>query len=181
VRILFISDVYFPRVNGVSTSLQTFKRGLESLGHEVFMLVPDYGDGGVDVPGIFRVAARGVLFDPEDRMMKRGGVLALEGTLKSLHIDVIHIHTPFVAHYVGVSMARRLRLPCVESYHTFFEEYLYHYVPLLPSAWLRSLARRFSRSQCNAVDAVVVPSTPMRDVLVGYGVKTNMVTLPTGL
>ena len=32
MNILMISDVYFPRVNGVSTSIQTFRRQLERLG-----------------------------------------------------------------------------------------------------------------------------------------------------
>ena len=43
MRILFITDVFFPRVNGVSTSLQTFWRELEALGHEVKIIAPDYG------------------------------------------------------------------------------------------------------------------------------------------
>ena len=34
MRILMISDVYFPRINGVSTSIQTFRRGLHAAGHE---------------------------------------------------------------------------------------------------------------------------------------------------
>jgi glycosyltransferase involved in cell wall biosynthesis len=69
----------------------------------------------------------------------------------------------------------------VETYHTFFEEYLFHYVPFLPRAWLRAAARRFSRTQGNSVHALVVPSTAMRDVLTGYGVRTPMHVLPTGI
>ena len=33
MKLLMISDVYFPRVNGVSTSIQTFRRELAALGH----------------------------------------------------------------------------------------------------------------------------------------------------
>ena len=32
MRILMVSDVYFPRVNGVSTSIETFRRTLAELG-----------------------------------------------------------------------------------------------------------------------------------------------------
>jgi hypothetical protein len=38
MRILKISDVFFPRVNGVSTSIETFRRDLVALGHEVVLL-----------------------------------------------------------------------------------------------------------------------------------------------
>jgi hypothetical protein len=37
-----ISNVYFPRVNGVSTSIQTFRNELQSLGHEITLVAPHY-------------------------------------------------------------------------------------------------------------------------------------------
>ena len=71
-------------------------------------------------------------------------------------------------------LADRLGLPRVETYHTFFEEYLFHYVPFVPRRWMRALARRFSRTQCNSLDAVVVPSLPMHAVLREYGVTVPL-------
>lgn len=181
MRILFISDVFFPRVNGVSTSLQTFWREVERLGHEVKIIAPDYGQEEVRDSCLIRIPARAVMFDPEDRMMHKRRILDLGGELRRQDFDLIHIQTPFVAHYAGVTLSRRLNVPRIETYHTFFEEYLFHYVPFLPQPWLRYAARRFSRAQCNEVDAVVVPSTAMRDVLAGYGVTTHMEVLPTGI
>ncbi len=42
MRVLMISDVYFPRINGVSTSIQTFRRGLHAIGHETVLIAPEY-------------------------------------------------------------------------------------------------------------------------------------------
>ena len=95
--------------------------------------------------------------------------------------DLVHIQTPFIAHYSGVSLARRLGVPALESYHTFFEQYLDKYVPLIPSAWLRLAARKFSAAQCNDVDALVVPSNAMLEVLKRYGVRTPAAVIPTGI
>jgi glycosyltransferase involved in cell wall biosynthesis len=181
MRILFISDVYFPRVNGVSTSIRTFMRALGRLGHEVTLIAPDYGDNGPADPRVIRIPARVVPFDPEDRFMQRDAIRARTDALRAQGFDVVHVHTPFVAHYAGLALARALGVPVIESYHTFFEEYLFHYVPLVPRAWMRALARRFSRAQCNDVDAVVVPSRPMREVLEGYGIRTRMEIIPTGM
>ena len=181
MRILFITDVFFPRVNGVSTSLQTFWRELEALGHEVTIIAPEYGQQTRRAPSVIRIPARVVMFDPEDRMMHRRRIFDLGGDLRRQNFDLIHIQTPFVAHYAGVSLSRRLNIPRIETYHTFFEEYLFHYVPFLPKPWLRFAARHFSRAQCNEVDAVVVPSTAMRDVLATYGVRSHMEVLPTGI
>ncbi len=175
-----ISDVYFPRVNGVSTSISVFRRELTRLGHEVTLIAPDY-PGAVPEPGILRIPSRYLFIDPEDRIMGVRPLLALTGQLRAAQYDLVHIQTPFLAHWLGVRLARRLGLPTVETYHTFFEEYLYCYVSWLPREWLRGLARRVTRSQCNAVDAVVVPSSAMGEVLRRYGVTTRAAVLPTGI
>ena len=123
--------------------------------------------------------------DPEDRILRPGRIMALltagDAGLARRGFDLLHIQTPFVAHYTGLALARRLGVPVVESYHTFFEQYLSSYIPLIPPAWLRMAARRFSASQGNAVDALVAPSQAMREVLEGYGVRTHIRVIPTGI
>lgn len=181
MNILMISDVYFPRVNGVSTSIQTFRRELGALGCASTLLAPDYPASYPAESGVRRIPSRYVLLDPEDRMMKTAPIRALTAQLAGEKFDLVHIQTPFVAHYRGTELARRLGVPCIETYHTFFEEYLFHYVPFLPREWLRAVARRFSRVQGNSVDALVVPSTAMRDVLSSYGVNSPLHVIPTGI
>ena len=181
MRILMISDVYFPRVNGVSTSIQTFRRELHAVGHETTLIAPRYPAPYADEPETLRVASRYVPFDPEDRMMRPGQVRALSDRLERTSYDIVHVQTPFVAHYLGVELAKQLRVPCVETYHTFFEEYLYHYIPLVPRSWLKSLARRFARAHGRDVDELIVPSSAMRDRLGEYAVSTPMHILPTGI
>lgn len=181
MRVLMISDVYFPRVNGVSTSIRTFRRELLGLGHEVTLIAPDYGAPTDDESWIIRVPARKVILDPEDRMMSYRGVLKLAERLRGGRFDILHIQTPFVAHYAGVRLARELGLPTLLSYHTYFEEYLHHYLPLVPKRVIQPLVRWFSRAQCGDVDAVVVPSTVFHSVLRGYGVSNELYVRPTGI
>jgi len=179
MRVLMVSDVYFPRVNGVSTSIETFRQTLAGQGVEVRLVVPRYGDEP-DEPGIVRVGGRPVPGDPEDRLvgwrsMHRAALAAAQDC------DLVHVQTPFVAHYAGLKAARSLGLPVVATYHTLFEEYLQHYAPFIPAGWLRGQARAFSRRQCNALDAVVVPSTAMQQRLGSYGVTVPLYVLPTGI
>ena len=181
MKILMISDVYFPRVNGVSTSIQTFRKALRARGHEIHLIAPEYAEPADGEEGVLRIPARTVLFDPEDRMMKPSCVRALLPRLRDAQYDLVHIQTPFVAHYQGIRLARLLGIPCIETYHTFFEEYLYHYIPLLPKMALRAVARGFSRSQCNGLDGLVVPSSAMHDVLRSYGVRVPVHVIPTGI
>ncbi len=176
-----LSDVYFPRVNGVSTSIQTFRREFRRLGHDIRVVAPDYGQVTADEDGISRVWSRRVLFDPEDRMMRPRSLSRQLAALNGHAFDLVHIQTPFVAHYAGLRLARRWGVPCVETYHTFFEEYLFHYLPVLPKNAWRAVARLLSRRQCNHLDGLVVPSRAMREILAGYGVRTPMRVIPTGM
>jgi len=192
VRVLFISDVYFPRVNGVSTSIRTFRQDLAGCGVDTQLVAPRYDTGGAPgscadaagtlaaEPEVLRVAAARVPRDPEDRRMVWR---ALKRVLDALPgaFDVVHIHTPFIAHYAGVRFARRANIPCVSTYHTFFESYLHHYLPALPRSLSTLLARSFTRSQCAAVQALIAPSEPIRAVLSAYGVATPIHVLPTGV
>jgi glycosyltransferase involved in cell wall biosynthesis len=174
--------VYFPRVNGVSTSIRTFRTDLESQGVETVLVVPEYPGQQPDTEaGIVRVASGGVPKDPEDRRFKLGALRKALAGLKEQEFDLVHVQTPFIAHYAGRRFARERGIPLIATYHTFFEEYLHHYVPMLPRSWGRALARHYTRSQCADVDSLVVPSAPMRDLLAAYDVKTHMEVLPTGL
>jgi 1,2-diacylglycerol 3-alpha-glucosyltransferase len=186
MRILKVSDVYFPRVNGVSTSIETFRRDLVALGHEVVLVAPWYAAELPDAPtnpdaSIWRIAARRVPRDPEDRIMSWRALQDALGKLARQGFDIVHIHTPFLAHYAALRVARDFKVPVLATYHTLFEEYLHHYVPLLPRSICRGLARRFSRSQCNQLDAVIAPSRAMHDALLAYGVNKRIEILPTGL
>ena len=181
LRILLISDVYFPRVNGVSTSIRTFTEQLQLLGHTVHLIAPDYGIKTIDEAWITRVPARSIYFDPEDKLIKYGGLLKLLPSLKTQHYDLIHIHTPFIAHYAGLKLAKLMQIPVVETYHTFFEDYLHHYLPWIPNFAARGLARFISKRQCNQVDAIVAPSQPMLDVLRTYGINAQASVIATGL
>lgn len=181
MRVLMVSDVYFPRINGVSTSIETFRKTLQSCGIEVEIVAPRYGDEPEE-SGVTRVKSRRIPFslDVEDKWLswRKMKSAALE---RARECDLIHIHTPFVAHYAGIHAARLLRLPALATYHTLFVEYLQYYVPFLPRRHLSRIARSFSRRQCNALDAIVVPSAAMLEQLTAYGVQVPMHILPTGV
>jgi 1,2-diacylglycerol 3-alpha-glucosyltransferase len=181
MRILMISDVYFPRINGVSTSIKTFREELTELGHEITLIAPAYPNHTETDPDIIRIPSRYLIIDPEDRLMKRKMISALKGELANKHFDVLHIQTPFMAHYAGIELSKSLNIPRVVTYHTHFEEYLYHYLPFIPKPMMRFVARWFNRQQCNDVDSVIVPSTAMLDILKKYDIHKPIEIIATGI
>ena len=114
MRVLMASDVYFPRINGVSTSIDTFRRTLGNFGVELRLVVPSY-QGEADTPDILRVAGRPVPRDPEDRLVRWGKMHdAVEAAVEQ-GADLIHVQTPFVAHYAGRYAARRYGVPLIAT------------------------------------------------------------------
>lgn len=184
MHVLMLSDVYFPRINGVSTSIQTFHTTLARLGVHVTIVAPDYPgtDNEADADAdILRLPSRAVPLDPEDRLMRWSSLADLDRRLAGADFDLVHVQTPFAAHYAGLRLARARGIPCMATYHTHFEEYLFHYIRFLPRAALRCAARGLARHQCNALDAVVVPSQPMAATLRDYGITRPLHVIPTGL
>jgi glycosyltransferase involved in cell wall biosynthesis len=179
---LVVSDVYFPRVNGVSTSIRSFRSDLARLGVASTLVAPAYAQPGNDAgDDVRRVRARPVPFDAEDSVMNWRALRTCLQSVPRERCGLVHIQTPFLAHYAGLRLARERRVPVVATCHTYFEDYLHHYMPLLPGfagAWL---ARSIMTRQLNAVDAVVSPSEQVRERLLEYGVRAPVHVIPTGM
>lgn len=180
MRVVMVSDVFFPRVNGVSTAIRTYHDTLADHGVNVKLIAPSYGD---DLPAewITRVPGRKVPFDPEDRIVKWSAMQKAVAQAVEQGCDLIHVQTPFAAHYAGLAAAKKFGIPVIATYHTLFEEYLGHYMPIVPDDWMRKVARWFSRRQCNQLDGIIVPSSAMLERLQQYQVKTPIHVLPTGV
>ena len=86
MRVLMISDVFFPRIKGVSTSIATFADEFKRQRHSVDLIAPTYSNAGLEgslqEDWIYRIPSRIVPFDPEGRLMSMKKVKALLPVLK---------------------------------------------------------------------------------------------------
>ncbi len=178
MKIAILTDTYFPQINGVSTSTQTFAEEFEKLGHGVIILGPGMAGAMESTSKIWRFKSMVFPFQKEYRV-----ILPLSRQLRqfpSLEVDIIHAQTPFSMGRLALYLGWKNKIPVVHTYHTYFEEYL-HYLPILPTWMLQKAASRDARRFCNACDAVVAPSTAMKQVLERYKVETPISVIPTGV
>ena len=108
MRICMVTDTFWPRINGVSSSVTTLTRALRALGHEVYIAAPDYSSlpgrkGFVDgtqepLEGVIRFPTHPVLFFPEDGFVRFLGAdyQQLTAQIRDLNLDIVHTHTPLV-------------------------------------------------------------------------------------
>ena len=179
MRIGIFTDIYKPAINGVTTSVETFRHELEKEGHEVFIFAPSVV-GEAKEKNVYRLPSIDEL-SPKDSPIGVPILPIVSKVIKPLKLDIIHTQLPFLVGYLGHRAAEKLNLPEVHTYHTHLTEYA-HYMPI---SILRPLAKyglkRISKNFCNNSDIVIAPSSAIKDLLMTYGVTSPIIVNPTGV
>ena len=175
MNIGMMTDTYIPQINGVATSVNLFKRYLESMGERVYVFSPMIPK---NESGTFKVTGLKFLWEPQHRFAIpiSHKILKLSTRLK---IDVVHSHAPFSMGFQALRISEKLGLPHVHTYHTLLTEYR-HYIPF-PFRPTENAVREFSGWFCNSTDAVIAPTEKIKNELLGYGVEVPIYILPTGI
>ena len=175
MRIAHFSDCYTPRINGVTTSIQVLKQALEVAGHEVLLFAPRYPRDNPDEPGLFRLPSAYMPLQPEDRMS-----LPAPGPWWSQRVDVVHVHTPFNAGWMGWWKSFLQRVPLVFTHHTLWEEYA-HYLKGVPLPLGRAVGKGLCNFFFERSASIVIPSQEVADALVGRRIRRPARVIPTGI
>lgn len=180
MNIGIFTDTYFPQVSGVATSIKTLKDQLEKDGHQVYIFTTTdpHVDKSACEKNIFRFSSIPFISFTDRRIAVRGMIQAYQ-IAKKLNLDIIHTQTEFSMGIIGKVVAKFLRIPCVHTYHTMYEDYL-HYVAkgkILRPIHVKDATLAF----CHNMSGVVAPSTKVLDTLVRYGVKSPIRIIPTGI
>ena len=178
MRIALFTNNYLPFCGGVTISVETLRRGLESSGHDAWVFGPRLA-GAEDVSAkVVRYPSIPVATYPEFALAVPYS-RRIDRLVTALDFDVIHAHHPFLLGPAARRLARRNRRPLVFTYHTRYEKYA-HYVPL-PLGLVQAAALRISAGFAAQADAVLAPSAVIRDELHARGVRTPIAVVPTGI
>lgn len=169
------TDTYIPQANGVATSVSLYKRVLERLGHEVYVVAPI----GPEDNSIFAIGGIQFKWEKNHIIPNSGRLLPLLNFVRQKKIEVIHSHAPFALGFRALTVQRRLQIPHVHTYHTLLVEYR-HYIPkpLTPSA---KSVEEFSAWFCNMINRVIAPTEKIKSELLRYGVTRPVDVIPTGI
>jgi len=164
-------------LGGVPTAVETTRRALAELGHEVVVVAPRMR-GAAPEPNVLRVPALPAPMYP-DFALPLPLSLALARALRERAFDVFHAHHPFLLGQAALRLARRTGRPLVFTHHTLYDKYA-HYVPL-PTRFVARLAIARSTRFANAADLVLVPSVALAARLTAQGVRRPIEVVPTGV
>ncbi|WGN89703.1 glycosyltransferase family 4 protein [Ligilactobacillus faecis] len=180
MNIGIFTDTYYPQVSGVATSIATLRAQLERKGHTVYIFTttdPEV-EKNVYERNIFRFASIPFISFTDRRIAVRGLFHSYQ-VAKELNLDIVHTQTEFSMGLIGKFVAKALKIPCVHTYHTMYEDYL-HYVAkgkLLKPVHVRLMTCSF----CEKMSGIVAPSERVLTTLENYGVKEPITVIPTGV
>ncbi len=178
MRVGIFTNNYLPMRGGVTTAVETLRRGLEAREHRAWVFAPQFSSRPADPPFVFRYPSVPAPTYP-DFPLAVPFSRRLAGAVRALDIEIFHAQHPFLLGHTARRLARRLGRPLVFTYHTRYEKYA-HYVPLRQN-WVRAMAIRWSCRFANLADAVIAPSSRIHRMLVRRGVRAPITVIPTGI
>ena len=140
MKIAFFTDDYLPYVHGVVTSIQNYRRALELLGHEVYIVAPkksgyeDNDDHVIRLPSV-----NPMVFDDRPISVHYPGIVR---NLEKYEFDIVHSQTQFHLGGLAYMVAKRQGIPHITTVHTLFSELADDY-PVAVSAGLIAFSIAF--------------------------------------
>jgi glycosyltransferase involved in cell wall biosynthesis len=193
MKIVIFSDSYWPRVNGITVSVDTFSHALIRRGHEVLIVCLMYPQveqdassvmekpGDASEPVIIRVPSYPMPVSREDRLAKFHKWFWMSRQIELFAPDIVHINSDFVIAQFGFQYGRQHKIPIVYTFHTLWGEYASNYLPWAPDWILRRLVDSLMRRILRQADSIIVPSEEIRELVKQYRVKKQVTLLPTGV
>lgn len=179
MNIGFFSDTYTPQRNGVAIAITLYRKVMEQLGHKVYIFVPKFESSYKRTEkGVFECPSFGYSLEKGQRIGIP--IVPLLPTIRSLNLDVIHVHSPFSMSFYGKVVAKSLKIPAICTHHTLFEYYL-HYVPSMirPSV---EQTRKLMTYWAYLFDKVIAPTEKIRELLEEWGIPAHkLAAISTGI
>ena len=131
MRIALFTDTYLPEVNGAVTSIDSHTRLLGARGHEILIICPRYRKPVLHVvPHVTIQRYRSFSFiSNKDTRIALPTMASVANKLRKFQPDLVHVHTPLSIGVIGLATARMMRLPIVETYHTYIPDFMQYLEP----------------------------------------------------
>jgi len=177
MKIAMFTDTYHPQINGVVTSIDFFVNELRKE-HEVHIFCPyspNYKNKDKYVHTFKSIEFKRY---PGYRIGLPIALLKYDFS----DFDIIHVHTPATMGLAGLVIGNDKNIPVVGTFHTLIPEYTDYIIEAKIMKMVTAKALwKFVKHFYNFCDAVIAPSTAIKNELKKHGVIKNIFVVPTGI
>jgi 1,2-diacylglycerol 3-alpha-glucosyltransferase len=185
MRILFVSDTYYPHLNGVYYFVCRLAPLLQEKGHQVAVIAPSenmfFSRKQIDDIEVFGIPSLPVLYYPKIRfpipLFLKSRISQI---LNSFKPDIIHIQDHFSIAKAAVTVNKNLGIPIIGTNHFMTENLtsLFH-----SEKWKKRLEKIIWSSFSNAFNQVLLVTTPTETAarLIRPKLNVNVIAVSSGV
>ena len=172
-------DTFPPEIDGVGMVVRSYATELERRNEKCYLITPEVP--GYDIGNLpFEVIQFKGIKVPLAKQYKLG-VPALDmefrSNLDSIHMDLLHAHSPFAAGHEAVRIAKHYGVPLVGTFHSKYYDDFYQ---VTHSERLAQAAVKIVLNFFNACDEVWAVSEATAEVLRSYGYEKEIIIMQNG-
>lgn len=186
LNIAYFLDNFYPQVNGVVTSSINTCSEMSKRGHRVLAVAPkpfdlkNYPEDYFPYDIVFQDGFPAYFYPDfnftytfDNRIYKK---------LKEFKPDLIHFHAPFTLGYQAIRIAKKLKVPVVGTFHTFFAEPEYlKLIGMENNKFLQNFGWFYSNNFFNKCDMAVSPGKATAEILKKNKLKTPIQIISNGV
>ncbi len=179
MKILITTDWYKPAINGVVTSVENLRSGLERAGHDVRIVTLSGNIHSRREDNVYYIASVNMSIVYEKARLKLKVPRSMMREILDWNPDVVHSQCEFSTFRIAREVSAACHVPIVHTYHTVYENYTHYFSPNCRMG--KKIAEVFTRRTLSRTGAVVVPSSKMEAMLHRYKVNRPIHVVPSGI
>lgn len=185
MRIGIFSDSYYPHISGVATSVEMLKEALVAMGHKVYIVAPnlenskfiyDKSKETIWLPGVKIGLYKLRLAEPYSKK-------AMKIIKDEWKLDIVHTQTEFSISHFARTVAKKLDIPVVHTYHTMYEDYVYYLTHGHFEKTAKKIVVNIISNFCNKkCDELIVPTDKIKELFdKKYKINKKINVIPSGI
>ena len=178
MKILISTDEYEYQINGVTNSVVALRDELRKLGHEVRVLALSPNKKSFKKGDDYYISSFHMPIYPDARYSFKYHDKLLDEIIE-WDPDIVHIQTEFATRKLAMRVINRINKPYVMTCHAVYEDYISYFSPSKKIG--KAVIKRLSNKYYNKSNGLVVPSTKLKDIEIGYNIKCPIHVIPTGI
>lgn len=182
MRIAIFSDTYPPQINGVATSTYNLVKTLRERGEEVLLVTVNtndnekttINDNEIYIPGLVLKK----LYGYRATWIYNSKVFKY---VKNWKPDIIHYQTDAPIGIFARIVAKKLNLPIVYTYHTWYADYTHYATKGYFDRFAKKMVQLYSLSLAKNTTEFITPSKKTKESLRMFGADSYISIVPTGI